>query len=812
MEKTIRGTVERIVFHNDQNGWTVVILREDAAGAPRLRSVTGVIDKPRLGMALSCTGEEATGKYGPFFKSSAVVEVVPSDREGIEKYLSSGLIRNIGPVSARAIVEAFGEDTLRVLDDEPERLKEVRGIGRKRVESIIESVKEQRDVRDIMIWLKRYDLSNGLAAKIYMAYGHDAISKLEENPYRLSDDIKGVGFKKADDVALRLGVARDSAFRIRSGIMACLEDAAGEGHTFLPRCDLLSRVSGNDYLGLDEGLVDGILDEGFDDVRMSADGGVALAYYDRAEKAIASKLAALLAAPCPDLSAGFDVEAEERRSGLSYSGSQRAAMDGVLRSAVSVITGGPGTGKTSITKAIIGELARQGREVLLAAPTGRAAKRLAAVTGHPARTVHMLLEAGPEGFRRNASNPLEGDALIVDESSMIDTVLMRSLLTAVPEGMRLVFVGDIDQLPSVGAGSVLRDIINSGAVPSFRLTEIFRQAMDSQIVMNAHRINRGAMIKTGNDIFNGDMFFFNKEGRDEAADTVVRLATTGVTRKFGYRPEDIQVLSPMRRDGDPISASTLNRRLQAILNPDGAVAARNGDMEFRIGDRVMQTKNDYRRCVFNGDMGTVREKVPAGAEDNAVLVAAFDGGEVRYTQADLAGLTLAYACTVHKSQGMEYPVVVMPVHDSHYVLLKRNLLYTAVTRAKRLCVLVGTKKAIATAIAREDTFVRHTRLKERIGEAMGRKEISAGDMELFPDPDISGVPRTTLAPPPTEEPEYLGAPDAPSDTLFPERLPHHGAGVKGTPAHEKKSPGRSVKKTIPDKAAEITISRRFGRR
>lgn len=708
MEK-ITGTIERINYRNDETGFTIVALRTDAG----IRyGVKGVIPQVRLGMTLECEGELTKHpRFGLQMEASIIQESVPRDVEGIEKYLASGLIENIGPVYARKIVETFGEDTIRVMDNEPERLLEIKGIGKVRAESIIESVKEQKAIRDIMIWLKKYDLTNNMAAKIYLTYGNAAIAKLEENPYRLADDLDGVGFKRADDVARRIGIPHDSPFRIHAGIRAALAKAETEGHTFLPRENLLAVASGNDFLALPPDTVDEQLrTEKVEGVVILGDGDVALSRIRAAETALADDIARVAshdahAVPC-------DLDGISRCTGLSYSSGQRAAITGALSSGVFVITGGPGTGKTSITNAVITAMRQHRMKVLLAAPTGRAAKRMAEVTGCEAKTIHRLLEFGREGFSRNRENPLEGDALIVDETSMIDTFLARSLMAAVPKGMRVIFVGDVDQLPSIGAGCVLRDVIDSGTVPTARLTEIFRQAQDSDIVMNAHRINHGVMPRVRNDIFNGDMFFWDKPDAADAAATVIRLSTTAVTKKFGFPAKDIQVLSPMRRKGDVLATASLNAEMQKVLNPGGACVAKVRDQELRIGDRIMQTRNNYDKGIFNGDMGVVTGKLPPGEEDKAVMTAAFDGRTIRLTQEDLHDIELSYACTIHKSQGCEYPVVVIPVHNSHYVMLRRNLLYTAVTRAKRMCILVGTKQAIAMAVNREDTTVRYTRLKD----------------------------------------------------------------------------------------------------
>lgn len=714
---TVTGTLERIIHRKETDGWSVILVRTDDA----LTKVTGIVSSPRLGMTVQCSGRYVENSFGTSLKADSIFEVMPSDRIGIEKYLSSGLIKNIGPVYAKKIVAAFGDKTLDILDNDPDRLTEVKGIGKKRLASIVESVKEQVEIRNIMIWLKRYDLTNGLAAKIYMTYGKDSVNKLNENPYRLADDIKGVGFRRADDVALRIGIPRDSAFRIRSGILACLDDAATNGHTYLPKDKLIEKASSADYLSLDRDAVeDAILDGTFDGIHVDGD-DVSLPSLSRAEESIAGKLISLL-----DDRPGIgdvDMRRIERESGLAYSLGQREAIRMACRAGVSIVTGGPGTGKTSVTNAIINEMEHSGKKVLLAAPTGRAAKRMSEVTGHDAKTIHRLLEFGHGGFGRNGENPLDGNVLIVDETSMIDTLLMRSLMNAVPEGMQVVFVGDVDQLPSIGAGCILRDMIDSGIVPTVRLTEIFRQAQDSEIVMNAHRINHGVMPKTGNDIFKGDMFFFDQQDRVKVAATVIRLAAEGVTKKFGISQESIQVLCPMRREGDPIAAAAINAEIQQRLNADGMVVGRRGPVEFRVGDRIMQIRNNYEKLAFNGEIGVVTPREEP--DDEKVLFRVdFDGNSVPYSSQDLRDLDLAYACTVHKSQGMEYPVVIIPMHEAQRVMLKRNLLYTAVTRAKQLCILVGSKKAVAMAVHTEDTSKRFTRLKERMHSAkkLGKSE------------------------------------------------------------------------------------------
>lgn len=717
--QTISGRVNTIRYRNEENGFTVLTLAvKGKDGTPdRIISATGTLPPVKTETFYSLDGDFEQTKYGPTFKIASWREDRPSDTDGIEKYLASGLIKNIGPAFAKAIVNTFGEKTLEVMDNEPERLAEVKGVGKKRIESIIEAVREQKGIRDIMIWLKRYDIPNGLAAKIYKNYNNNAVAILEENPYRLSDDIGGVGFKKADQVAKLLGITHDSPFRLRSGILAVLKDAATEGHTCLPIHTLTDRACSSDYLNVAPALITEALSDPLIDVVLNDKDEAALPMYNHGEAKIAKRLAALrstedLFQEEPDLS-GL-----QKETGIEYSDEQKEAIRLAATGKLLVLTGGPGTGKTATTNAIIKTLEKQNLKVRLAAPTGRAAKRMSEVTGKPSSTIHRMLEYSQGEFTRNEDFPLDEDAFIIDEASMIDTMLMASLLKAIPNKAKVILVGDIDQLPSVGAGCVLRDIIDSGAVPTQRLTHIYRQAASSLIITNAHRINQGLppLLDSTQSI---DFHFLPVEGTQQAQDFIVDLVANQIPRINGIPRRDIQVLCPMRRDWDPIATAQLNIRLQQETNPDGEVIARRGETEFRTGDRVIQNKNDYDKDIFNGDIGTVTG--PALPEDKAkeeaVIRIRFNDKEQAFTQKDLANMELAYACTIHKSQGSEYPAVVMPIHDSNFIMLKRNLLYTGVTRAKKLCIIVGTKKAVMTAVSREDTAKRFTNLKEKIQKA-----------------------------------------------------------------------------------------------
>lgn len=714
----IKGTVDKTFFRNEDSGYAVILLRLEDGGAATLQ---GPIAGMREGATVMAEAEQVMTKYGQQLRVSRWDECRPADVDGVEKYLASGLIKNIGPVLAHQIVEAFGMDTLDILDHQPERLAEVRGIGRKRVASIIEAVKEQTQIRSIMIWLKRYDLPNGMSAKIYKTYGQDSVRVLEENPYRLADEIKGVGFKKADQVALLVGLERTSLFRMRSGLLHAVKDFTDTGSTYMPKDLLLETASGDDYLGLPREVVE----EAFA-AWMATPGSRSPLVVDgnrvypsllyHAERKVAARLLDLsrkevdLFCEDPDGLGEFDIHAIEGETGVSYNRQQTRAIRMAFSGGVLVLTGGPGTGKTVTTNGIIRAMEKDGKRVLLCAPTGRAAKRMSEVSGREAMTVHRLLGYGQDGFSFNEDCPLQGDALIMDESSMVDILLMSSLLAAVPKGMTVVLVGDVDQLPSVGSGSVLRDIIDSGAVPTVRLTEIYRQAQGSAIIMGAHAVNGGRMPDLSNQK-GTDLFFIEREDAEKIADTIVHLVTKHFPEKLGVPAGDIQVLSPMRRQGDIIGITCLNDRLQQELNPDGYGVSANGRV-YREGDRVMQVRNDYDKNVFNGDTGRI---VSVSRVEDEIDID-FQGTIVPYTKAELKDIELAYASTVHKSQGSEYPVVIIPVHKSHFILLRRNLLYTGITRAKRMCVLVGTKSAVAMAVSREDTESRYSALAERLKE------------------------------------------------------------------------------------------------
>ena len=709
MTETYNGKIERILFQNTETAWSVIILNTEE----RTIRASGIMPGLRLGMNASLSGEMITNQYGECFQVKTFEEVRPSDVKGIENYLSSGLIKNIGPKLAHEIVRTFGEDTLNVLDNWPERLSEIHGVGKKRIQSIIESVKEQKEIRSIMIWLKRYDISNALSAKIYKTYGEQSIRMLEENPYRLSDEIGGVGFKTADAAARKIGIDLHSSFRIISGVRACLEDAACEGNTCMPEEEFINKVASDDYLSLPREEIIPVLSTSACPT-VTCDGMVSLKKYHNAEKTIVKRLRSIQKETNGKLQIP-DIDEIEKKNGITYSQGQKEAITAGLTAKVSIITGGPGTGKTTIINAIIGEYEDRDMMVLLCAPTGRAAKRMNEVTGREASTIHRLLGFAGNDFEYNEENPLSGDVLIVDEASMIDTMLFSNLVRAIPNHMRLVIVGDVDQLPSVGAGTVLRDLVDSGTVPTTHLTEIYRQAQGSDIIMNAHAVNEGRLPRTDNHE-GTDCWFFACEDRDRLASLVIDIATNRVPKKFGIDTKNVQVLSPMRREYDPIGSTQLARRLQEKLNPYGETVGKKGETEFRVGDTVMQVKNDYDKGIFNGDTGVIVSKHDEQDEKKTLFTARFDNELIDMTRSDIANLELAYACTIHKSQGSEYPVVIIPVHESQFIMLKKNLLYTGITRAKKQCILVGTRRAIAIACQTEDTKKRYTLLKEKLLE------------------------------------------------------------------------------------------------
>ena len=703
----LRCVVERITYQNAENGYSVMKVK--VKGYDDLVTLVGNLLEVPAGSVLLCEGEWRVDKrYGQQFQCETWEEVMPATAYGIEKYLGSGLVKGIGPKFAKLIVGHFGTDTIEVIETDIERLYEVPGIGKKRVEKISESWEKQKDIKNVMLFLQGFGVSTAYAAKIYRQYGKESIDKVKENPYRLADDIWGIGFKTADGIARKMGYEMNDERRLRSGLIYTLNQLADEGHCYAEEQQLIATA--RQLLEADEECIRTAMTHAIETEDLMLDGtGIYLPPFYYAECGTANRLSTLVHTKEVGsiFTARFDLAKLQRETGIEYDEVQVEAIRQAIASKVMVLTGGPGTGKTTTTKAIIAALQSAGMRILLAAPTGRAAKRMSEATGMEAKTIHRLLEYNPQdGYKRNDENPLEGDALIVDECSMIDIILMNNLTKALPTTMRLVLVGDINQLPSVGAGNVLRDIIDSGVIPVVRLTRIFRQAQSSRIVMSAHAINRGCFP----DISNGqhtDFFFMKQEEPEKVAETIVSLVRDRLPKAYRQPTANIQVLTPMQRG--VVGAANLNMALQQALNHNTAALVRGG-YTYKEGDRVMQLRNNYDKDVYNGDLGYVRS---VDMEERTLTVD-FDGQLVEYEVSELDELTLAYATTIHKSQGSEYPIVVMPVLMTHYVMLQRNLIYTGITRAKKICVLVGQTKALAYAIHNMKVLKRNTRLKERL--------------------------------------------------------------------------------------------------
>lgn len=706
----LRCVVERITYQNPENGYSV--LKVKVKGYNDLVTLVGNLLEVPVGSVLLCRGEWKVDKrYGSQFVAATWEETMPATVYGIEKYLGSGLVKGIGPRFARAIVQRFGTETIDIIETEIERLYEVPNIGRKRVAKIRESWEKQKDIKNVMLFLQGYGVSTAYAAKIYREYGKESIDKVRENPYRLADDIWGIGFKTADGIAAKMGYEKEDPRRCRSGILYTLGQLSDEGHVYAGE-EQLVKTAGQLLEAGETAIRDtlaGMLQA--EDLILDKD-AIYLPPFYHAECGTSRRLRDLAESTGRSLFDGlFDPSSLTAETGIEYDEVQLAAIRQAVTSKVMVLTGGPGTGKTTTTQGIIAALKKAGLRVLLAAPTGRAAKRMSEATGMEAKTIHRLLEYNPQdGYKRNDENPLEGDALIVDECSMIDILLMNNLLKAVPVGMRLVFVGDIDQLPSVGAGNVLRDIIDSQRIPVVRLVRIFRQAQKSRIVMNAHTINQGRFPDTSNGR-DTDFFFMREDDPERAAETIVRLVKERLPRAYRESPDRIQVLTPMQRG--VVGAANLNLLLQQALNPSGPSLGRGG-YTYRQGDRVMQLCNNYAKEVFNGDLGYIRE---VDTEERTLKVD-FDGKWIEYDITELDELTLAYATTIHKAQGSEYPIVVMPVLMTHFVMLQRNLIYTGITRAKKICVLIGAMKALAYAVRNVSVLKRNTSLRERLNPSL----------------------------------------------------------------------------------------------
>jgi len=725
MLNNLTGQIERITYSNEENGFTIA--RVKVPGRRDLITVVGNFMSPMPGEIIKMQGEWTTHpKYGEQFKLVRYKTSVPATVYGIQKYLGSGLIKGIGPVMAGRIVKKYGKNSLDIIENEIEKLAQVDGIGKKRIEMIRTAWDEQREIRDVMLFLQTHGVSSGYATKIFRQYGNQSIAVVQENPYRLAGDIFGIGFVIADGIAEKLGFSKDSTLRAEAGIQYVLHQMADEGNVYYPyellleKCreilqidrEVIAKALGSivvDKKIIIEDLNDKI--EGFRENNKA----VYLEKYYVCETGIAFQLKTLVGAPKSfrDIDLDRAVEWVQKQLSITLAEKQLEALRCSVENKVVVITGGPGTGKTTIINAVIKIFSRMKLKIMLAAPTGRAAKRMSEASGYEAKTIHRLLEFSFQkgGFQRNEKKQLDCDLLIIDEASMIDTVLMHHLLKAIPPRATLILVGDVNQLPSVGAGYVLNDIIESGSVPVVELNEIFRQAKGSQIIVNAHKINSGIIPSFKAPVPSGstnDFYFIQQEDPEKVLEIILELTRERIPRRFNFDPvDDIQVLTPMHRG--VVGAGNLNDKLQETLNPGEDIVMR-GDRGFRVNDKVMQIRNNYDKEVFNGDIGKITKII---ADEQATVIS-FDGREVVYKFADLDEIVLAYAVSVHKSQGSEYPAVIIPILIQHYMLLQRNLIYTAVTRGRNLVVMVGTRKALAIGINNNKTQKRYTYLKHRL--------------------------------------------------------------------------------------------------
>jgi exodeoxyribonuclease V alpha subunit len=717
----IQGEVVSVVYHNPENGY--VIARVDSPSEPGQINVVGLLGDVAPGESLRMTGEWVEHpKFGRQFKADSCEHLLPASINGIRRFLGSGAIKGIGEKTADRMISRFGSQILDIMDSDPEQLLEVEGIGPAKLRTIISSWQEKREVRGLMLFLQTHGVATTFAHRIFRHYGVTAVQRLRANPYDLAYDIHGIGFRTADEVALKLGFAEDAPQRLEAGVEYCLRQVAdGAGHMFLPRpvlAEEAAKLLNCHDLELIEEQIDALVERKRLVIEPLPEKGVPdavfLTYFYRTEREIASRLQGLL-----DHVSRIDpekiskaVEREEQRQSLTLSEEQRAAVESACGHKVSIITGGPGTGKTTITRVVVRALKALGLKISLAAPTGRAAKRLAEATGFTATTLHRLLRYQPAtGFEFNEEKKLSADVMVVDEVSMLDCGLCLSLLRALPLTCRLVFVGDENQLPSVGAGNVLGDMIESGVVPAVRLTHIYRQARESMIVVNAHRINEGEFpLGSPHAPPKADFFWVEKENLLELQALVLRMVCERIPEAYGLDPmTDVQVLTPMHKG--EVGTIALNRLLQERLNAQGRELVR-GQRTYRVGDRILQLRNNYDKEVFNGDLG----RILAFDSEDETLVAEFDGREVEYGFDELDEIGLAYAISVHKSQGSEYPAVVMPVVSQHYMLLQRNLIYTGLTRARKLAVLMGSRRAMHMGLGNERGRQRHTSLAVRLAK------------------------------------------------------------------------------------------------
>jgi exodeoxyribonuclease V alpha subunit len=714
-QESVEGVLDDIVFYNPENGYTVCKFVPEGGEA---MTVVGSFPPLTPGEVLRISGQwELNPRFGRQFKVDRFTLALPASAGGIEKFLSSGLVRGIGPVLAKRIVGKFGAETIDILTKEPERLREVDGVGAVKLNEIRKSWAEHQDIRDLIMFLQEHNVSTSLATKIHRQYGDRSFTVLKTNPYQLSLDIWGVGFKTADQIALKLGMDPGSLERVKAYILYILEKDNEQGHIFSAASEVLDKCREDLEADADKtelalaGLLKGqnVVAEDW-----AGDRALYLPFFFQAQEEVVRSIHKLGGFPCraPDFDLDRAVSETEREIGFSFSPLQRRAIRQSFERKILVITGGPGTGKTTIIRAVVDIFRKWGREVLLGAPTGRAAKRLTETTGVEARTLHRVLEFQPKKgtFKRNASNPLRGEALVVDEFSMVDLPLLFHLLKAVPPWMRLIFVGDKDQLPSVGPGALLQDIIASDTVDVVRLEEIFRQEKESLIVSNAHRINQGqALVFAPREDKNADFYFIRQDDEKKAFQTILKMCSSSIPYKLGLSPlsPQIQVISPMYKGA--VGVDNLNAQLQARLNPRGE-GLPAGSREFRVRDKVMQVRNDYDKEVFNGDIGSVLHVDRAKFR----LFVDFDGRTVAYERDELNDLVLAYAVSVHKAQGSEYQAVIMPLMTQHFIMLQRNLFYTALTRAKKLSVVIGSYKALWIAIKNDKQVKRNSLVKDKL--------------------------------------------------------------------------------------------------
>jgi exodeoxyribonuclease V alpha subunit len=717
--ETLSGSVERVTFHSEQSGFCV--LKVKVRGHKDLVTVTGSAASISPGEYIDCQGSWINDKnYGMQFKSFKLAVVQPSTIEGMEKYLGSGMIKGIGPHFAKKLISAFGENVFEVIESSPERLLELPGIGKMRMERVQSAWAEQKIVREIMVFLQSYGVGTSRAVRIYKTYGVDSIAKVSENPYRLALDIHGIGFKTADLIALKLGIPKDSMIRAQAGTRHVLQELSSEGHC---ACEIKKLAeTGATMLEIEETLVAQAIEAEIKEGNILAEDieGNKLVYLtalQRAESGAAGSLLRLAegASPWANLDPASVIPWVEIKADISLSTSQKKAVELALKNKVLVITGGPGVGKTTLVNSILQIISAEDAEILLCAPTGRAAKRLSESTKMEAKTIHRLLEFDPKmmGFKRNRDNPLQADIVVVDEASMIDITLMNQLLRAIPDETALLLVGDVDQLPSVGPGALLSDIIASNVIPVVRLTEIFRQAASSKIIVNAHRINAGQLPeKSAKSEELTDFYFIPAETPEEISAKLIQVVSERIPKRFGLdQIKDIQILTPMNRGG--LGTRSLNVELQKVLNKTGGNQVSKFGSSYGAGDKVLQTVNNYDKEVFNGDIGTI---TAVDTEESELLIE-FDGREVKYDFNELDEVSLAYAASIHKSQGSEYPAVVIPLATQHYMMLERNLLYTGVTRGKKLVVIIGQPRALAMAVKNKRSAGRITALAYRLKTA-----------------------------------------------------------------------------------------------